>query len=244
MSAATDRDVIVIGGGLAGLSAAIFIARHDLSTLVIDAGESLIRRNAHLENFPGFPTGVNARHLLDLLQEQLKRSGAERRTDRVTKLDHGADTFTVETASGDRVTSASVIAATKNEVGYLEHIDDLALVDRGKLFVSTDEHGRTDVDGLYAAGRMAEKPHQAIVAAGHGAEVAVTVLEDIEQPFYHDWVAPDGYFTDRDRELPPGCEEIPSDEQDRRESASLAYMQDAFAEPHPDEQETHPSLVD
>ena len=108
--------------------------------------------------------------------------------------------------------------------------------------VDVDERGRTGVEGLYAAGRLAEKPHQAIVCAGHGAEVGVTILEDDDRPFYHDWVAPQGYFTDRGRDLPPGCEEIDDAERDRRESNALSVMQDRFAERHPDEQETHPTL--
>jgi thioredoxin reductase (NADPH) len=95
-----------------------------------------------------------------------------------------------------------------------------------------------------ASGRLAEKPHQAIVCAGHGAEVAVTVLEDDDRPFYHDWVAPDGYFTDRGRELPPGCEEIDDAERREREDKSLDLLGQRFAERHPDEQETHPSLED
>jgi len=241
----TERyDTTVIGGGVAGLSAAVFTARHGLDTLVIDAGDSILRRNAYLENFPGFPAGVNARQLLDLLGEQADEAGCERVEDTVVHMieaDEGSG-FTVETEADERYRTKYVVAATKNAVGYLEDIDGVGIIDRGKAFVDTDERGRTGVDGLYAAGRLAEKPHQAAVCAGHGAEVGVTILEDDDRPFYHDWVAPEGYFTDRGRDLPPGCEEI--DEADRadREANSLDVMRERFADPHPDEQETHPSL--
>jgi len=43
-------DVLIVGGGVAGLSAATFTARTGLETLVIDTDESILRRNAHLEN--------------------------------------------------------------------------------------------------------------------------------------------------------------------------------------------------
>lgn len=239
----TDRyDTAIIGGGVAGLSAAVFTARHGLDTLVVDAGESILRRNAHLENFPGFPAGVNARQLLDLLEEQADTAGCERHEATVTRVDETGDGFTVETDADEQYHTQYVVAATKNAVGYFEDIDGVGIIDRGKAFVDTDERGRTGVDGIYAAGRIGEKPHQAVVCAGHGTEVGVTILEDDDRPFYHDWVAPDGYFTDRGRELPPGCEEIDEAERRDREVRSLDVMAERFVEPHPDEQQTHPSL--
>jgi thioredoxin reductase len=236
--------VIVVGGGVAGLSAALFTARHDLDTLVLDSGESILRRNAHLENYPGFPAGVNARLLLDLVGEQAEGAGADRREASVEVVEPTESGFLVETAGGDRYESAYVVAATKNATGYLEGIDGVGIVDRGKTFVDTDERGRTGVEGLYAAGRLAGKPHQTVVNAGHGAEVAVTLLEDDDRPFYHDWVAPEGYFTDRGRDLPPGCEEIDEAERRAREQESLRATRERFTEPHPDPQKTHPSLRD
>ncbi|MEF8824787.1 MAG: FAD-binding protein [Halapricum sp.] len=244
MSTTTPMDVVVVGGGVAGRSAALFTSRHGLDTLVLDAGKSILRRNAHLENFPGFPAGVNARQLLDLLGEQVGSAGAEHREALVTQVEQAEDGFAVETDAGERYLTQYVIAATKNTTDYLADLDGVGVIDRAKTFVDTDERGRAGVDGLYAAGRLAEKPHQAAVCAGHGAEVAITVLEDDERPFYHDWVAPEGYFTDRGRDLPPGCEEISEDERRQREEQSLETMRARFAEPHPDEQVTHPSLRD
>jgi thioredoxin reductase len=244
MNTTSSSEVVVVGGGVAGLSAAVFTARHGLDTLVVDAGESILRRNAHLENFPGFPAGVNGRQLLDLLEEQAAEAGCEQVTATVASVEQTDHGFTVKTDAGDRYRSEYVVAATKNAVGYLENVDGVGIIDRGKAFVDTDERGRTGVNGLYAAGRLAEKPHQAAVCAGHGAEVAITILEDDERPFYHDWIAPEGYFTDRGRDLPPGCEEISEDERRQREEQSLETIRARFAEPHPDEQVTHPSLRD
>jgi len=237
-------DVLIVGGGVAGLSAGVFTARADFETLVLDAGGSILRRNAHLENVPGFPAGIDARQFLDLLGEQVQRAGAQRRLATVETVTHSSDGFTVETDAGERYTSDYVIAATKNETSYLSEIDGVGLIDRGKTFVDTDEHGRTGVEGLYAAGRLAEKPHQAVVCAGHGAEVAVTLLTDDDAPFYHDWVVPEGYFTDRGRDLPPGCEEIDADERRRREERARERLRETLAEPHPEPPETHPSLTE
>jgi len=194
-------NVIVVGGGVAGLSASVFTARHGLETLVVDAGESILRRNAHLENFPGFPAGVNARRLLDLLGEQAEAAGCERVEDTVVRVEETDDGsgFTVETEAGDRYRTEYVVAATKNELDYMADVDGVGIIDRGKAFVDVDERGRTGVDGRYAAGRPVERPHQAAVRAGHGVEVGVTGLEDDDRPFYHDLVTPEGYHRPRAR---------------------------------------------
>ncbi|WP_459193205.1 NAD(P)/FAD-dependent oxidoreductase [Halosimplex sp. J119] len=239
-----EYDIVVVGGGVAGLTAGLFTARNGLRSAVIDAEESILRRNAHLENFPGFPAGVNPRQLLELMRAQARDPGCEHHTGTVKIVTRDGEGFAVETADGRRFHAEYVVAATKNATEYLDGLDCVEIVDRGKPYVGTDERGRTDVDGLYAAGRLAGKPHQAIVCAGHGAEVAVTVLEDDGRPFYHDWVTPSGYFTDRGREVPPGCEEIDEGERQRREARALATMRERFAEPHSGEQVTHPTLRD
>jgi thioredoxin reductase len=251
---ADHADVAIVGGGVAGLSAGTFTARHGLETVILSAGSSLLRRNAHIENYPGFPAGVNSRLLLEMMRDQAEASGCTFREAEVTRVASAGDAsssggsdgprFEVETAGGERLRARYVIAATKNAVDYLDGLDGVAIVEQGKTYVSTDERGRTGVDGLYAAGRLARKPHQAIVAAGHGAEVAVTLLEDDDDPFYHDWVAPERYFTGRDREVPPACEEIDEDERRDRERESLAAMREYFTEPRSDEPEQHPSVAE
>jgi thioredoxin reductase len=161
----------------------------------------------------------------------------------VTGVIEGPDGgFLVETETGARWTTDYVVAATKNATDYLEGLDGVEILDRGKTYVDTDERGRTGVDGLYAAGRLAEKPHQAVVCAGHGAEVAVTLLEDDDRPFYHDWVAPERYFTGRDRDVPPGCEEIDDEERLSREKDALAAMRDRLDGRHPEPPQQHPSV--
>jgi len=240
----TDADVVVVGGGVAGLMAATYTARHDFETLVFDTGESILRRNAHLENVPGFPAGINARLWLELLAEQATEAGATTTQREVTSVtDTDGETFRVETVDREVVETPRVILATKNDVSYLD-VDGVGVIDRGKEFVDTDERGRTGVEGCYAAGRLAEKPHQAAVCAGHGAEVAVTLLEDADVGFYHDWVAPAGYFTGRDRDVPPGCEEIDETEWERREQESLEAMRNRLTDPDLERPEQHPSVVE
>jgi glycine/D-amino acid oxidase-like deaminating enzyme len=242
--AQSPHDVVVVGGGVAGLTAATFTARAGLDTLVLNDGESILRRNAHLENVPGFPAGVNPRLFADLLAEQAERNGVELETARVVAVTPDDDgPFDVTTADGDTHRGRYVVAASWSDADYLPEAVDRRAVG-SKTFLDEDGVGRTAVAGLYAAGRLAEKYHQAVVAAGHGAQVGITLVHDSGTPFYNDWVTPAGYFTDRGREVPPGCEEIDADEQRRRQAESRAVMCARFADPHEQRQRTHPSLVD
>lgn len=68
------------------------------------------------------------------------------------------------------------------------------------------------------------------------------MIEDSDVPFYHDWVAPEGYFTGRDRIVPPDCEELDQEERQHRERGSLNVMRAYFGEPHPDEPIQYPSV--
>jgi len=248
MSETDAPRVAVVGGGVAGLTAATYTARAGLDTVVVDGGESILGRNAHLENVPGFPAGVDARLFLDLLGEQARRNGCLSESGLVTDLraaDDGGFRLRVEDGTAVDLRADRVIAASWADVDYLEGVDGVDLVERGsKTYVEVDDRGRTGVEGLYAAGRVAGKPHQTAVAAGHGAEVATALVGDSAVPFYHDWVVPEGYFTDRGREVPPGCEEIDERERRRRERESMAVMAEAFAERHPEDPTMHPSVVE
>lgn len=237
-------DVCIVGGGPAGLTAGIFTARAGLDTLVFRAGEPILGRNAHLENYPGFPAGVNARLLLEMMEDQADRNGVTRRDGRVTRVAEVEAGLLVETEAGETVEASYVICTSWSETTYLDDIDGVGLTKRGsKTYVDVEDDGSTGVDGLYAAGRIAGKPHQTVVAAGDGARVALTAIHDSEVPFYHDWVVPENYFTGRGREVPPGCEEIDDEERERREEASMEAMREYFEERHPDEPTQHPSVA-
>ena len=241
MSTADRHDVVVVGSGVAGLSASIFTARAGLETLVVNDDESILERNAQIENYPGFPAGVNSRLLLELSRDHAARSGVTFEEDEVVAVEPTEDGFDVHLADVTLATEF-VVAASWSDVGFLDGLD-LDLIEQGsKRYVEVDEHGRTGVEGLYAAGRIAGQYHQAIVAAGHGADVALTLVDDSDVPYYHDWIAPEGYFTGRGREVPPGVEEIDEAERKRREAESMAVMREYFADPHPGTPTMHPSV--
>jgi len=241
----TEYDALVVGGGVSGRTAGSFVARAGLDTAIFDGGDSLLRRNAHLENFPGFPAGVNPRLLLDLMRDQAEGAGCEWYDREIVDVDRHPDGgFVVKPDGEDQWVHRAdhLVVATPGRTDYLNELPVETYAEDGSTFVDATPAGRTDLDSLYAAGRLAGKPLQAVVAAGHGAEVALSVLEDADVPFAFDWSVPQGYFTDRGRDIPPGVEEISAEQRQEREGRSLKVMAEHFADPHPDDPDPHPDL--
>jgi thioredoxin reductase len=237
-----EADVCVVGAGPAGLTCAIFTARAGLDTVVVDGGPSILERNAHLENVPGFPGGVDARRFLQGTREHARDAGARILEDHVEGVTREGTDGRLVAGTADRTIAADrIVAASWKDCSYLEPLG-VETTDRGtKTFLETDGEGRTSADRVYAAGRIAGQRHQTVISAGHGADVGITVVHDAGVPFYHDWVTPDGYFSDRNREVPPGCEEIDEEERREREAAGRE-RQRALLEGAPSSPRTHPSL--
>ncbi|MBB6478683.1 thioredoxin-disulfide reductase [Spirochaeta isovalerica] len=108
----THSDVIIIGGGAAGLSAAQYCARANLNVMVLEkmasGGQALLIDN--LENYPGFPGGINGFEFSERLEEQAKKFGAEFTNTSVRTVEKDGDIFTVETDKGLMTCSAVIVA--------------------------------------------------------------------------------------------------------------------------------------
>ena len=81
-----QREVIVIGGGIAGLSAAIYLGRAERDTLVIDAGHSMARWEPEVQNYLGFPKGVGGEELIRYGRQQAKRYQVEFAKDEIKSV--------------------------------------------------------------------------------------------------------------------------------------------------------------
>jgi thioredoxin reductase (NADPH) len=106
-------DVIIIGSGPAGNTAAIYTARADLKTLVIEGWQpgGQLTITTEVENFPGFKNGINGPQLMNEMREQAKRFGAEYLTKEITKVDFSSRPFKIY-AGDEEYQSKSVIIAT------------------------------------------------------------------------------------------------------------------------------------
>lgn len=104
-------DCLIVGGGPAGLTAAIYLARFRRNVRVIDAGSSRASLIPLSHNYPGFPDGIGGPELLRRLREQARRYGAELRAGNVQHLERRGDTF-VATAGTEKVEARFVLLAT------------------------------------------------------------------------------------------------------------------------------------
>jgi len=107
----TDLDCLVIGGGPAGLTAAIYLARFHLKLRVVDAGKSRAALIPCTNNHAGFPDGISGAELIARMTAQAQRFGAAIETARVTRLDRIEGGFEAEYGAGP-VTARSVLLAT------------------------------------------------------------------------------------------------------------------------------------
>ena len=115
------RNVIIIGSGPAGYTAAIYAARAQLSPIIFEgsvtAGGALMN-TTEVENFPGFTEGIMGPQLMEQMRGQAERFGAELITDDVTEVNLDGDIKTVTDGSGNTYQARSVILAMGS--GYRE----------------------------------------------------------------------------------------------------------------------------
>jgi len=108
-----EYEVVIIGGGPAGLSAGIYTARARLNSLLVEKGVAggRILDAEWVENYPGFPEGISGYDLTQLMYQQATKFGLETLTAEVTGIELKGEQKVVKTSEGDFVAKALIIAS-------------------------------------------------------------------------------------------------------------------------------------
>lgn len=178
-------DVLVIGGGPAGLSAALFTAKNDLETVVLDTDETWLHK-AHLFNYLGLESRDGS-DFVAAAREQAASFGATVKTDaKVTDITVENGSFTVEADASYR--APYLVLATGARRDLAEAVG-CAFTDEG--VVDVDVTMETSVEDVYATGAMVRvEEWQAVISAGDGAAAALNILSKEHGDHFHDFDTP------------------------------------------------------
>lgn len=179
-------DVAIVGAGPAGASAALFTAKAGKKTVIFDNDKGMTKR-AWMENHYGVME-ISGPDMVALGKKQATKFGAklvETTVENVTKTDNG---FKLE-ANGETYEAKHVILATGLSLDLAEKLG-LKTKDgtepRIKTVLDVDEQGKTNVEGVWAAGTVAGVSVHTIITAGDGAKVAINIISELNGERYVD----------------------------------------------------------
>lgn len=179
-------DIVIVGAGPAGASAAIFAAKAGKKVLVVDSDQSVTKR-AWVENHYGVAE-ISGPDLLETGKKQAAKFGAEFASGKVSAVARTDDGVQVRTEEAS-YEAKHVILAT----GFLTDLAEAAGLEtvpgtepRVKAIFKTDAQGKTNVQGVWAAGTCAGVSVHTIITAGDGAKVAINVISELNGERYVD----------------------------------------------------------
>ncbi|HWI30202.1 MAG TPA: thioredoxin-disulfide reductase [Microbacterium sp.] len=169
------RQVIIVGSGPAGFTAAIYAARANLEPLVVASSVEVggeLMNTTDVENFPGFPEGIQGPELMQKMQDQAERFGAEILYDDVVELDVTGPVKRVKLGSGAEYEASSLIYATGSAYRKIGLEGEERLSGRGVSWCAT-------CDGFFFRDRVI-----AVVGGGDSAMEEATFLTRFASKVY------------------------------------------------------------
>lgn len=179
-------DVIIIGAGPAGASAGIFTAKAGKKTLILDNDKSVTKR-AWMENHYGAPS-ISGPDLVETGKGQATKHGAEIVQSEATAINKTAEGLVVVTENGEYQARHVILATGMSvELGVNSGVNSKPGTEpRIKAIYDVDQAGKTNVEGIWAAGTCAGVSMHTIITAGDGAKVAINIISELNGERYVD----------------------------------------------------------
>lgn len=117
----TKTKVLIIGSGPAGYTSALYASRANLNPIVYEGDQpgGQLTQTTEIENFPGYPEGVNGNEMMKHFRDQATRFGAEIKSRTISKVDFSKRPFVCEDDRGDKIEAETVIISTGASARYL-----------------------------------------------------------------------------------------------------------------------------
>jgi thioredoxin reductase (NADPH) len=181
-----DVDVIVIGDGPGGLSAALFLAKNGLKVALFGQDKTAMHF-ALLRNYLGIPEILGS-DFQAIARRQATGAGATLRDARIESVSRDGDGYRATTDSGESVTAKYLILSEGKSPRLAKQVGLEFDEVRG---IAADRNGKSKVDGVYVVGRSARPGRsQAIISAGDGAAAAIDILSRERGEDFTDWDEP------------------------------------------------------
>ena len=127
------HNVVILGSGCAGNTAAVYTGRANLAPLVLEGHEpgGQLSVTTEVENFPGFPDGIMGPQLVENIKKQAQRFGADYRYGRVVEADLSKRPFTLKLEDGETIQTRTLIVATGASARWLNLPNEQKLIGHG-----------------------------------------------------------------------------------------------------------------
>lgn len=182
-------DVLIVGGGVAGLSCGLFTSQAGLLTMIFDHGHSQMRQVKAVNNFPGLTGSISGSELLSTMKDQVFQAGAVFVSEFVERVEFerdkpaGEGLVTIVTTSGTFCGHQLVIASNLythllEEIGFRLEVNQHVPSGKIRFVEGAKWDGSTSDPRVHIAGLLSNIPSQSVIVAGQGAMVGVRIASD------------------------------------------------------------------
>lgn len=176
--------ILVVGDGPGGLSAALLLAKKGEEAHVFGKNTTKMHQ-AYLYNYPGIKQ-LDGTEFIETAREQCRYFGAEFHDTKITGFEHDGEGFAIRDEDGHRYEGDYLVIATGHFMRKHPSELEIEADDSGRILI--DDHARTNVDGVYAAGVVTRTQKiQVAVSVGQGTAAALDIVDQEQDGMAHDF---------------------------------------------------------